>query len=124
ADDGRTLLTVAHRGDLVGRGALEQQGLAHRLGTLLAQADVVLTAAPLVGVAFQADAGARIAGEVAAVGRHHRVVVGLHVEAVVVEVDHPVLLGSTRAAEGAALAVEGAAGTHAPVTDTRGAAAA
>src|SRR5579862_1348078 len=81
----RTLLTVAYGGDLRIRHALQHQRLPHRLGTPLAETDIVFARATLIGVAFQTHTHARIGGQVFGVRRQYRVVVRLDLAAVKIE---------------------------------------
>lgn len=67
--------------------AVADQPVAHVFSALQAQAVVVVGAAAFVGIAFDANARLRVFGEVAGVGAQGRIIVGLDVGAVQVEVD-------------------------------------
>src|SRR6187549_647371 len=84
----RALFTVADGRELLGAGALQLQHAAHCLRATLAEADVVLAAAALVGMAFEPDLHVRVRSEVAAVGLQHGIELGLDVGLVVVEVNY------------------------------------
>src|SRR5690606_5601615 len=56
---GRALFAIADHGQLAGGAAVGLQGRGHRVAAALAEAQVVLAAAALVGVAFQGDARRR-----------------------------------------------------------------
>src|SRR5690606_37379295 len=55
----RALFAVADHGELVARATIGLQGRGDRVAAALAQAEVVVAAAALVGVAFQGDARGR-----------------------------------------------------------------
>src|SRR5690606_26478324 len=67
---GRTLFAVADHGQLATRTTVGLQRRGHRVATTLAQAEVVLAAAALVGVAFQRDARGRTVTQVLGVAGH------------------------------------------------------
>src|SRR5690625_3750534 len=84
----RTLFTVADHRDLAGGGTMGLEGRLDRLGTTLAQAEVVLARATLVGVAFQAHLRARTILQVLGMAGHDLLELGLDGGLVEIEVDH------------------------------------
>src|SRR3954464_8817979 len=60
----RLLLAEAHRFDLAFLGAEQDQRALHRVGATLAEAEVVLAAAALVGVALEQHLRARVLAQV------------------------------------------------------------
>src|SRR5690606_9059234 len=80
----RALLAVADHRQLAGGTAVGLQRRGHRVGTALAEAEVVLAAATLVGMAFQGDAGRGTVAQVLGVAGPGRL--DLRLDAVAVEV--------------------------------------
>ena len=72
AGGGGPFLAETDDPNLLRRHAGGDHGLAHGIGAALAQRDVVLAAAALIGVPFQLGDDARIAGQGAGVGRDDR----------------------------------------------------
>src|SRR5699024_1507353 len=73
----RTLFTVADHVDLAGRGTVGFQRALHRLGTALAEAQVVFARTALVGIAFQAHVGAGAVLQILGVAGHDLLELGL-----------------------------------------------
>src|SRR5690606_11894191 len=85
----RLLLAEAHGLDLRVVHAQQGERAAHGLGALLAQRQVVLAAAALVGVAFDGDLARRVGLQEAGMAVDHRLELGLDGVAVEVEIDDP-----------------------------------
>src|SRR5690606_22442101 len=83
----RAFLTEAYRFHLLVAHAQHGERAAYRLGPLLAEGEVVLAAAAIVGVALDGDPAAAIGGQVAGMRLDQRAVLVLHHEAVELEVD-------------------------------------
>src|SRR5205814_4235579 len=83
----RLLLAEAHRFDLVLARAEQRQHLLYAVGAALAEADVVFAAAALVGVALDQHFGARVVAQELVMRFDQRLVLGLDVGLVEVEVD-------------------------------------
>src|SRR5262249_44761409 len=84
---GRLLLAQAHRLDLRLAYAEQLHHALHAVGTALAEADVVLAAAALVGVALDQHLGARVVTQVFGVRFEHRPEFLFHLELVEIEID-------------------------------------
>src|SRR5512134_160629 len=82
----RTLFAIAHGRELLGSSALQHQHTAHGLRAALAETDVVLAAAALVGMPFEPKLHVRVLRELLAVSLKLRVELGQDVGRVVVEV--------------------------------------
>src|SRR5690606_4593641 len=79
--------------------ALQHQHPAHRLRTPLAEADIVLPRAALVGVTLEAHLDVRIRRKVLTVRGEHLVVLRRHVAAIEIEIDDPLLQETLAAVE-------------------------
>ena len=87
AERARAFLPEAYRFHLLVAHAENGEGATHRFRALLAQGEVVLAAATIVGVALDDDAAIAVGGEVAGVRLDQRAVLVLDHEAVEREVD-------------------------------------
>src|SRR5699024_8353490 len=85
----RALFAVADHGELGARAAVGLQGRGHRVAAALAQAQVVVAAAALVGVAFQGDPRRRAVTQVLGVAGHLRLELRTQRVLVEIEVHHP-----------------------------------
>src|SRR5690606_9773477 len=83
----RTLLAVGNDGDLAGRTASALQRAGYGIAAALAQAQVVLAGAALVGIALEGHAGARAVTQVLGVAGHDGLELGTDDVLVEVEVD-------------------------------------
>src|ERR1043166_2451768 len=81
------LFAVADDAELAGRHALELQGLLHRARAALAERDVVLARAALVGVAFEAHPGTRVLAQVLRPVGDHRLRFSLELARIEIEID-------------------------------------
>src|SRR6185295_11553624 len=95
----RLLLAEAHRLDLVLARAEQDQHFLHAVGAALAEADVVLAAAALVGVALDHHARARVLAQVLGVRLDQAAVLVLHVELVQVVEDRALRQRAVRVLE-------------------------
>src|SRR5690554_4148263 len=85
----RALLAVADHGELGARATVGLQGRGNRVAAALAQAEVVVTAAALVGVAFHGDPRGRTVAQVLGVAGHLGLELRPQGVLVEIEVHHP-----------------------------------
>src|SRR5690606_15662378 len=84
---GRALFAVAGHGLLAGGTAIGLQCGRHTVAAALAEAEVVVTAAALVGMAFKRDAGRRTVAQVLGVAGHCSLELRTHRLLVEIEID-------------------------------------